>query len=99
MIWSGAKYHKSSEIQNFLSSVNDEHEPQQWLINCIRFAPNAPQQNPVEDVWLPAKNFGRKFWPLAKSFAIAKWLFKFFTNHQKFDFPKLNQYSLCFNLK
>ena len=99
VIWDGAKYHKSAEIQKFLASVNHEHEPQQWSITCIRFAPNAPEQNPVEDVWLQAKNFVRKFWSLAKSFAITKWLFKFFTNHQKFDFPKLNQYTPCFNLK
>ena len=44
-------------------------------------------QNPVEDVWLQAKNFLRKFWPLCKSFSVVKWLFKFFTNHQEFDFP------------
>lgn len=24
----------------------------QWLITCLRFAPNAPQQNPVEDIYL-----------------------------------------------
>ena len=34
--------------------------PDQWQITCIRFAPNAPEQNPVEDVWLQAKNFPLK---------------------------------------
>lgn len=43
---------------------------------------------PVEDVWLQAKNFLRKFWVIGKSFAAVKWLFKFEINHQKFDFPK-----------
>lgn len=99
LIWDGALDHKSSEIQEFLASVNQEHEPEQWPITCILFAPNAPEQNPVEDVWLQAKNFLRKFWPLAKSFAAIKWLFKFEINHQKFDEPKLEQYTPCLDLK
>ncbi len=66
LIWDGAKYHKSDAIKEFLASVNQSHEPEQWHITCILFAPNAPEQNPVEDVWLQAKNFLRKFWPVCK---------------------------------
>jgi len=95
LIWDGAGYHKSDEVKEFLASVNDNHKPEQWPITCIIFAPNAPAQNPVEDVWLQAKNFLRKFWPLCKTFSAVKWLFKFETNHQKFDFPKLHQYAPC----
>ena len=95
LIWDGASYHKSDEVKNFLETANDRHEQDQWQITCIRFAPNAPEQNPVEDVWLQAKNFVRKYWHLCKSFKVVKWLFKFFTNHQKFDFPKLQQYVPC----
>lgn len=99
LIWDGAKYHKSDELKSFLASVNQSYELEQWQITCILFAPNAPEQNPVEDVWLQAKNFLRKFWPLCKSFSVVKWLFKFATNHQKFDFPKLSQYTPCLALK
>lgn len=95
VIWDGASYHKSSEMKAFLASVNQGYELAQWQVTCILFAPNAPQQNPIEDVWLQAKNFLRKFWHLCKSFPVVKWLFKFFTAHQKFDFPKLKQYVPC----
>ncbi len=95
LIWDGASDHKSAEVQDFLASVNYEHEVSQWQITCILFAPNAPQQNPVEDMELQTKNFLRKFWHLGKSFSVVKWLFKFFTNHQQFDFPKLHQYIPC----
>jgi len=95
LIWDGAGYHKSDEFKEFLASVNDNHKLDQWQIICILFAPNAPEQNPVEDVWLQAKNFLRKFWPLCKTFSAVKWLFKFATDHQKFDFPKLHQYASC----
>jgi transposase len=56
------------------------------------FAPNAPQQNPVEDVWLQAKNLLRKYWHLCQSFRAIKVLFEFFTDRQKFDFPKIDRY-------
>ena len=95
LIWDGASYHKSDEVKDFLAAANDQYDPEHRQINCILFAPNSPEQNPVEDVWLQAKNFVRKFWHLCKSFNVVKWLFKFFTNHQKFDFPKLQQYLPC----
>jgi transposase len=95
LIWDGASYHTSDEFEDFLTSVNDGHKSSDWPITCIVFAPNAPQQNPVEDVWLQAKNFLRKYWHLCKSFSVVKWLFKFFTNRQKFDFHKIDQYAPC----
>ena len=38
-------------------TINQEKTEEEWLINCLKFAPNAPKQNPVEDIWLQAKNF------------------------------------------
>jgi transposase len=32
-----------------------------WKITCEVFSPNAPEQNPVEDIWLKAKNHIRKY--------------------------------------
>ncbi len=92
LIWDGASYHKAEEMKEFLAAINAGKDAMQWQVRCILFAPNAPEQNPVEDVWLQTKNFIRKYWLLCKSFAVVKWLFKFFTSHQHFDFPKLEQY-------
>ena len=92
LIWDGVSYHKSDEVKDFLASVNAGQDAMQWQVTCILFALNAPEQNPLEDVWLQTKNFIRKFWLLCKSFPVVKWLFKFFTNHQRFDFTKLEQY-------
>nr|ACG63860.1 unknown [Planktothrix rubescens] len=71
-----------------------------YIIIIIYFFPyfclsptNAPQQNPVEDIWLQAKNFLRKYWYLCRSFKIIKFLFEFFTKEHKFDFPKIHQYT------
>jgi transposase len=95
LIWDGASYHRCSEVKDFLASTNQGHEVSEWQFTCILFAPNAPQQDPVEDVWLQGKNSLRKFWYLCKSFPAVKFLFKFFTDDQKFDFPKLEQYAPC----
>ncbi len=43
VIWDGASYHRSGEVQSYLASVNQGLEPDQWPITCIRFAPNAPE--------------------------------------------------------
>ena len=61
LILEGASYHKYGEFRDFWSSVNRDKEPSDWLINCILFAPNSPQQNPVEHIWLQSKNFLRKY--------------------------------------
>ena len=78
LIGEGATYHKHGEIREFLSSVNRDKEPKEWSITCILFAPNSPQQNPVEDIWLPAKNFLRKYWYLCRSFKMIKFLERVF---------------------
>ena len=93
LIWDGASYHKYGEFRDFLLEVNADNKSDDWPITCILFAPNAPQQNPVEDIWLQAKNFLRKYWYLCRSFKIVKFLFEFFTNEHKFDFPKISQYT------
>jgi transposase len=92
LIWDGASYHRFGEFRDFLEKVNNETPVSERQINCILFAPNAPQQNPVEDVWLQAKNFLRKYWHLCQSFRAIKVLFEFFTDSSKFDFPKIGQY-------
>ena len=92
---------RSAELKTYLQAVNQDSKPDTWAITCTRFAPNAPEQNrsadahgvsPVEDVWLQAKRFIRGYYHLCTSFAVVKFLFKFVTHRQVFDFPKLSMY-------
>jgi len=94
LIWDGASYHRSAEVKTYLESVNQQLDELNWQITCIRFAPNAPAQNPVEDVWLQAKRFIREFYHLCKSFFAVKRLFVLVTHQQIFDFPKLLMYGV-----
>lgn len=92
IIWDGASYHRSEEIKEYLQSLNDGLEEEKWKVTCIRFAPNCPQQNPMEDIWLQGKRFIREFYHLCKSFKIVRYLFEFSTNNNIFNFPKLFMY-------
>ena len=51
-----ASYHNSQDFRELLKLINQEKPEEKWLINCLKFAPNAPEQNPVEDIWLQTKN-------------------------------------------
>ncbi|WP_236738848.1 IS630 family transposase [Chroogloeocystis siderophila] len=86
IIGDGASYHRSQQLRAFLAAVNAGLRFEDWKIECIRFAPHAPEQNPVEDIWLQAKQFIRKFFLLCKFFAVVKYLFELVTHQQSFTF-------------
>lgn len=92
LFWDGASYHHSGELKTYLQSVNHGLAEDNWQITCTHFAPNAPEQNPVEDIWLQAKRLIRRCYHLCKSFAVVKFLFEFVTHQQVFNFPKLSMY-------
>ena len=96
LIWDGASYHRSQEVKNHLKLLNHGLDESNWRMTCIRFAPNDPKQNPVEDIWLQAKRFIRECYHLCQSFGAVKYLFEFVTHRQIFDFPKLFTYG-CFS--
>lgn len=79
-------------MKEYLDSVNKDLGEDEWKITCMSFAPNDPEQNPVEDIWLQAKNCVREFYYLCKSFSSVKKLFELITYHQVFDFPNIFMY-------
>jgi hypothetical protein len=48
----GLSYHKYKAMPEYLLSINAGEPPEEWQVTCMLFAPNAPEQNPVEDIWL-----------------------------------------------
>ena len=67
LIWDGASYHRSQEVEDYLAAVNQGLDESNWRITCIRFAPNDPKQNPIEDLWLQAKRFIPEYYHLGTS--------------------------------
>jgi putative transposase len=61
-------------------------------VYCVRFAPNCPQQNPIEDIWLQAKTWVRRFCALIPDFSHLKWMFEWLIRNTTFDFASLQMY-------
>lgn len=92
LLWDGASYHRGAEMRKFLATTNDGLAEADWQVTCMRFAPNAPEQNPTEDVWLKGKTHLRKQFALNKTFAQVKRCFSSFLNALQFTSTKLGWY-------
>lgn len=92
VLWDNVSYHRSLEIQNYLANINYNTNESNRNIHCINFAPHAPEQNPIETVWLKAKQKIRTYFHECSTFKRVKELFIESIRHQYFDFPKLHMY-------
>lgn len=90
--WDGASYHRGEEMQTYLEGLNKGRHRDEWVITCIPFAPYAPEQNPIENVWLQAKAFIRKNWRKCETFQQVIDLFEHALNTMSFDFDRLRMY-------
>lgn len=93
LLWDGATYHRDAQVKALLTEVNADSPEHAWQLTCLRFAPNAPEQNPIEDVWLQAKNFLRKHFVQHHTFAQVKAGFLHFLHHFSFDSVKFTWYT------
>jgi transposase len=92
LLWDGASYHRGVEMQYYLEAVNLKRSRDEWLVTCVLFAPNAPEQNPMEDVWLKAKQYVRKHWRECLTFRRVLHVFEEALNILSFQFEKLRMY-------
>ena len=92
LLWDGASYHRGREMQTYLEFVNFGQPHDAWCITCVLFAPNAPEQNPIEDIWLKAKQYVRKHWRDCPTFPLVRQLFETALNTRSFHFEKLRMY-------
>ena len=51
IIWDRATYHRADLVKAYLKTLNGDRPEQERLIHLEYFAPHAPEQNPMEDVW------------------------------------------------
>ena len=92
LIWDGASYHRGEEMRKFLAQENADLAETDWKVTGMRFAPNAPEQNPTEDVWLTGKTHLRTQFALNKTFAQVKRCFSTFLQALQFTSTKLRWY-------
>lgn len=92
VLWDGASYHRGQDMQSFLAQENAGLVEAEWKITCVLFAPNAPEQNPLEDLWLKGKTYLRKQFAVNKTFAAVKQCFSTFLRSLRFDSIKCRWY-------
>jgi len=91
-LWDGASYHRSAEMQAFLARENAGLQEEHWRVTWLLFAPNAPEQNPTEDLWLKGKTQLRKNFAVNKTFAQVKQCFSVFLRSLSSASVKLSWY-------
>ena len=92
LFWDGAAYHRGEIMQKFLAEINQDLEVDKWQVTCDLFAPYAPEENPIEAVWLQLKSLLRRCYRFCKNFSIIKRLFELLVDYRLFGFPNLNKY-------
>lgn len=80
------------DVKAYLGQVNEGLEEKDWRINLIEFEKNAPDQNPVEDIWLKGIFFLRRIFYKFTSFEKVRKGFREFLNHNTFYFKKYEWY-------
>ena len=92
IFWDGVSYHRGATMQNFLKEVNGDLEEKDWRVTCHLFPPYAPEENPIEAVWLSLKNLLRRYYRFCKNFTVMKRLFQLIVKFKLFTFPNLENY-------
>jgi transposase len=91
--WDRAPYHRGHVVQAYLEQINGPACPESTRkIHIELFAPHAPIQNPIEDVWLRGKRAVRQQWWDLKSFQDVQAVFTHAITHHQALFHKLNWY-------
>lgn len=91
--WDNAKWHTGEEVRAFLRRLNDGQPPEEWRLTLFAFAPNDPEQNPIEEVWRQAKTKLRQQRLEASKFSEVTDAFEASLERQVFSFPKRQMYA------
>ena len=98
LIWDGATYHGSEPLRDYLDNLNHSLTPDLWPITCIKLAPHAPEQNPIETVWGAAKSQLRRAYHFLPSFSKVKQRFVDIIQNNFFLFQDLLAYQKLVHL-
>lgn len=91
IFWDGASSHRSHLVKEFLHKVNKGKKGLAARLLLVRLAPNAPEENPIEDVWLQGKNHIRREVDFT-NFGDVQDSFEKSIKSKKFKFDKIKKY-------
>lgn len=93
IIWDGATYYRYAQMRAYLTELNAGLPEEHWCVTCTLLASNAPQQNPVEDIWLKGKTWLRQCFAHNKTFEQVKACFVEYLQDRVFSSAKFDWYT------
>ncbi|MEM9680525.1 MAG: IS630 family transposase [Bacteroidota bacterium] len=96
IVWDKASYHTSSLVKQYLRQINRGLAKKDWKITLALLPTAAPEENPIETIWLKAKNHVRSMFEECETFADVKRIFEEYISNNIFDFEKLDNFG-CFS--
>ena len=91
IFWDGVGYHRSKLVKSFLEKINKGKTGLKAKLNLVQLAPNAPEENPIEDVWLSGKSYIRRQVNY-NDFSEIQFDFEKSVTNRKYKFNKIDRY-------
>ena len=92
LLWDKATYHRCKEVKNFLKGINKGLQKKDWKLTLELLPTAAPEENPMETIWLKGKNFVRSMHEHCKSFSDVMRFFEKYISSNIFFFEKMNNF-------
>ena len=92
ILWDKASYHTGNLVKEYLREINNGLSKKDWKITLALLPTAAPEENPIETIWLKGKNHVRSMFENCISFADVKKIFEEYISSNIFDFEKMNNF-------
>lgn len=92
LLWDKATYHTCREVKKYLKQINKGLEKKDWKLTLELLPTAAPEENPMETIWLKGKNFVRSMFEQCKSFSDVLNIFEEYISSNIFSFEKINNF-------
>lgn len=92
LLWDKATYHTGNAVKIFLKELNDGLEKKDWKLRLELLPIAAPEENPMETIWLKAKNQVRNLFIKCEVFKDVKRIFEEYILNNFFTFNKMKNF-------
>jgi len=96
LLWDKATYHTGNAVKMFLKELNDGLEKKDWRLRLELLPVAAPEENPMETIWLKAKNRVRNLFIECEAFKDLKRIFEEYVSNNTFTFGKMKNFGNFF---
>ena len=92
LLWDKATYHTGNLVKEYLGEINSGLAKKDWKLTLELLPTAAPEENPIETIWLKGKNHVRSMFDKCENFSDVKNIFEEYVSTNIFDFNKMNNF-------